>query len=158
MTNEGIQKTTTEIITKQNAVLKNLKKLTKSNNHLYEIIPEHLPRYFFMDIDIKKEELTEEEKSYLEKNDIIEKLKEAMSAVFEVNISDVVVLYTTGQTNNCMYFNFQLSVRNFLLPGSPPPPPSQQPSRCHKGFTSAGDGEWPATRNRTDQRRLSFSQ
>ena len=79
----------------QNAVLKNLKELktlTKSNNHLYEIIPEHLPRYFFMDIDIKKEELTEEEKSYLEKNDIIEKLKEAMSAVFEVDISDVVVL------------------------------------------------------------------
>ena len=34
MTNEGIQKTTNEIITKQNAVLKNLKelkKLTKSN-------------------------------------------------------------------------------------------------------------------------------
>ena len=101
MMNEGIQKTTIEIITKQNAVLKDLKelkKLTKSNNHLYEIIPEHLPRYFFMDIDIKKEELTKEEKSYLEKNDILEKLKEAISAVFEVDISDVVVLQSPPST------------------------------------------------------------
>ena len=67
----------TEGTKKVNAVLKSveeLKELAKEDHHIYEIIPEHLPRCFFMDIDIKKADLTKEEKEYTKYHGIIKDL------------------------------------------------------------------------------------
>jgi hypothetical protein len=103
---------TADKTTRENAVLKDLKELrqlVKENHYIYEIIPEHLPRYFFMDIDISyyywdnetkeyKEKLTEDEKEYIEKNDITEILLDKMRAILDIQLEDVVILQSLPAT------------------------------------------------------------
>jgi hypothetical protein len=115
-TDEGIVKTTKEKTTKETAVLKNLKelkKLLKENNYIYEIIPAQKPRYFFMDIDIdyyrktssgeKVDNLSADEWSYLQKNDIIEVLKKRIELLLEINIEDLVILQSLPTTDKLSY-------------------------------------------------------
>jgi hypothetical protein len=113
-------------VTKENTVLKDLKelrKLLKENHYIYEVIPEHLPRYFFMDVDANyyyedkvtkenKENFTEDEKKYLEENDIIEILRERISEILDIEIEDLVILQSLPTTDKLSY---HLVFRDIIL-------------------------------------------
>ena len=99
----------TEGTKKENAVLKNkqeLEELTKNDHHIYEIIPEHLPRCFFMDIDIKKEDLTAEEKQEIKKpKNLIDDPIRRMNKVFHMRMNPcfIEILQSKPSTKKLRY-------------------------------------------------------